>query len=47
MAWAIGFFILAIVSAAVGASPNNRIPLDFARIFTIIFLILAIIALIL
>lgn len=47
LAWAIGFFVLAIIAAAVGASGVAGISMDIARLFVIIFLILAIISLIL
>lgn len=45
--WAIGFFILAIVAAAAGARNWADISMDVARIFVVIFLILAIVSLIL
>lgn len=47
MAWAAGFFLLAILAAALGASENINIPMPVARIFVVIFLVLANVALIL
>lgn len=45
--WAVAFFVLAIVAAAVGARGVAGVSMDVARIFVVIFLILAIISLIL
>jgi uncharacterized membrane protein YtjA (UPF0391 family) len=45
--WAVAFFVFAIVAAAVGARGIAGVSMDVARIFVIIFLILAIISLIL
>ncbi len=45
--WAVAFFVLAIVAAAVGARGIAGISMDVARVFVVIFLILAIISLVL
>ncbi|ELY44244.1 DUF1328 family protein [Natronorubrum sulfidifaciens] len=45
--WALIFFILAIVAAAVGARGVAGISMEIARIFVLIFIILAIVALLL
>ncbi|WP_254528948.1 DUF1328 family protein [Natrinema gelatinilyticum] len=45
--WAIIFFILAIVAAAVGARGVAGISMEIARIFVLIFIILAVVALLL
>ena len=45
--WAIVFFILAIVAAAVGARGVAGITMEVARIFVLIFIVLAIISLLL
>lgn len=45
--WAVAFFVLAIVAAAFGARGIAGISMDVARIFVVIFLILAIISLVL
>lgn len=47
LTWAIGFFILAIIAAALGARGVAGVSMQIARIFVILFLILGIIALIL
>ncbi|WP_121743033.1 DUF1328 family protein [Natronorubrum halophilum] len=45
--WAIIFFVLAIVAAAVGARGVAGISMEVARIFVLIFIILAVVALLL
>ncbi|WP_436347311.1 DUF1328 family protein [Natronorubrum sp. FCH18a] len=45
--WALIFFVLAIVAAAVGARGVAGISMEIARIFVLIFIILAIVALLL
>ena len=45
--WAIVFFVLAIVAAAIGARGVAGISMEIARIFVLIFLILAIVSLLL
>ena len=45
--WAVIFFVLAIVAAAVGARGVAGISMEVARIFVLIFIILAIVALLL
>ena len=45
--WAILFFVLAIVAAAVGSRDIAGISMEIARIFVLIFLVLAIISLLL
>jgi len=45
--WAILFFVLAIVAAAVGARGVAGVSMDIARVFVLIFLVLAIISLLL
>ncbi len=45
--WAIVFFVLAIIAAAVGARGVAGITMEIARIFVLIFIILAIVSLIL
>ncbi len=45
--WAVIFFILAVVAAAVGARGVAGISMEIARIFVLIFIILAIVALLL
>lgn len=45
--WAVVFFILAVIAAAVGARGIAGVSMTIARVFVAIFLILALIALIL
>ncbi|KDE60094.1 membrane protein [Halostagnicola sp. A56] len=45
--WAILFFVLAIVAAAVGARGVAGISMEIARIFVLLFVVLAIVALLL
>ncbi|RQG98559.1 DUF1328 family protein [Natrarchaeobius oligotrophus] len=45
--WAIVFFVLAIIAAAVGARGVAGISMEIARIFVLIFIVLAIVALLL
>jgi uncharacterized membrane protein YtjA (UPF0391 family) len=45
--WAVVFFGLAIVAAAVGARGVAGVSMEIARIFVLIFIVLAVIALLL
>lgn len=45
--WAILFFVLAIIAAAVGSRGVAGLSMEIARIFILIFLVLAIISLLL
>ena len=45
--WAIGFFVLAIVAAALGMGGVAGISMDIARILVVVFLVLAVLALLL
>ncbi|SFB69658.1 Protein of unknown function [Halobiforma haloterrestris] len=45
--WAIVFFVLAIIAAAVGARGVAGISMEIARIFVLVFIVLAIVALLL
>ena len=45
--YAIVFFVLAIIAAAVGARDVAGISMEIARIFVLVFLVLAIISLLL
>ena len=45
--WAIVFFVLALIAAAVGARGVAGISMEIARIFVLLFIIIAIIALLL
>ena len=45
--WAVVFFVLAIIAAAVGARGVAGISMEIARIFVLIFIILAVVALLL
>ena len=45
--WAVVFFVLAIIAAAVGARGIAGITMEVARIFVLIFIVLAIVALLL
>ena len=45
--WAVVFFVLAIIAAAVGARGVAGITMEVARIFVLIFIILAVVALLL
>ncbi|SDC78448.1 Protein of unknown function [Natrinema hispanicum] len=45
--WALVFFVLAIIAAAVGARGVAGISMEIARIFVLIFIILAVVALLL
>ena len=45
--WAVVFFVLAIIAAAVGARGVAGVSMEIARIFVLIFIILAIVALLL
>lgn len=45
--WAIGFFILAIIAAALGMGGVAGVSMDIAKILVVVFLVLAVLALIL
>jgi uncharacterized membrane protein YtjA (UPF0391 family) len=45
--WAIAFFVLAIVAAALGMGGVAGISMDIAKILVVVFLILAVIAFVL
>ncbi|ELZ12158.1 hypothetical protein C479_05103 [Halovivax asiaticus JCM 14624] len=45
--WAVIFFVLALVAAAVGARGVAGISMEIARIFVLLFIVLAIVALLL
>ncbi|AGB15330.1 Protein of unknown function (DUF1328) [Halovivax ruber XH-70] len=45
--WAIIFFVLALVAAAIGARGVAGISMEIARIFVLLFIVLAIVALLL
>jgi uncharacterized membrane protein YtjA (UPF0391 family) len=45
--WAIVFFVLAIIAAVVGARGVAGISMEIARIFIVVFIILAIVTLLL
>ncbi|MFC3956806.1 DUF1328 family protein [Halovivax cerinus] len=45
--WAIIFFVLALLAAAVGARGVAGISMEIARIFVLLFIVLAIVALLL
>ena len=45
--WALVFFVLALVAAAVGARGVAGISMEIARIFVLLFIVLAVIALLL
>lgn len=45
--WAIVFFVLAIIAAVVGARGIAGVSMEVARIFIVIFIILAIVTLLL
>lgn len=47
LSWAIIFFVLALISAAIGARGVAGISMSIARIFVFIFLILALVSIIL
>lgn len=47
LAWAIGFFVLAIIAALLGFGDIAGMSMEIARILVIVFLILAIVALVL
>ncbi len=45
--WALVFFVLAILAAAIGARGVAGVSMEIARIFVLIFIVLAIVALLL
>ncbi|AFZ72304.1 DUF1328 family protein [Natronobacterium gregoryi] len=45
--WAVVFFVLAVIAAAVGARGVAGISMEIARIFVLVFIVLAIVALLL
>lgn len=47
LTWAIGFFVLAIIAAALGMGGVAGISMDIAKILIVVFLILAVVALLL
>lgn len=47
LTWAIAFFVLAVIAWAVGARGIAGISMEIARILVLVFIVLAIIALIL
>lgn len=47
LAWALGFFVLAIIAAALGMGGVAGLSMDVAKILVAIFLVLAVVALIL
>lgn len=47
LAWALGFFLLAIVAAALGMGGVAGISMDIAKILVVVFLVLAVLALLL
>jgi len=47
LSWAIAFFVLAVIAGAVGMSGVAGLSMDIAKILIVVFLILAVVALIL
>lgn len=47
LTWAIGFFVLALLAAVVGARGVAGISMEIARILVLVFIVLAIISLVL
>lgn len=47
LTWAIAFFVLAIIAAALGMGGVAGISMDIAKILVVVFLILAVIAFVL
>lgn len=47
LAWAIVFFVLAIIAAAIGARGVAGVSMEIARVFVLVFVVLAIVALLL
>lgn len=45
--WAIAFFVLAIIAAALGMGEIAGLSMDIAKILVVIFLVLAVVALLL
>ena len=45
--WALGFFVLAIVAAALGMGGVAGLSMDVAKILVVVFLVLAVLALLL
>ena len=45
--WAVIFFVLALVAAAVGARGVAGVSMEIARIFVLVFVVLAVVALLL
>ena len=45
--WALAFFVLAIVAAALGMGGVAGISMDIAKILVVVFLVLAVVALVL
>lgn len=47
LTWAIGFFVLAIIAAALGMGGVAGLSMDIAKILVVVFLVLAVVALVL
>jgi uncharacterized membrane protein YtjA (UPF0391 family) len=47
LSWAIGFFVLAIIAAVLGMGGVAGISMDIAKFLILIFLVLAVVALVL
>ncbi|MFC7044737.1 DUF1328 domain-containing protein [Halobacteriaceae archaeon GCM10025711] len=47
LTWAIGFFVLALLAAVVGARGVAGISMEIARILVLVFIVLAVISLVL
>lgn len=47
LTWAIAFFVLAIIAAALGMGGVAGISMDIAKILVVVFLVLAVLALLL
>lgn len=47
LVWALGFFVLAIIAAALGMGNVAGISMDVAKILVVVFLVLAVLALLL
>lgn len=47
LVWALGFFVLAIIAAALGMGNVAGLSMDVAKILVVVFLVLAVLALLL
>lgn len=47
LTWALGFFVLAVVAAALGLSGVAGLSMDIAKILVVAFLVLAVVAVLL